>query len=147
MPKTTLRRVQCAICEDCRLNIQDVLERIDIPIIQKHFLSKEALAVLKIYEGREMSFHGNIVSLITNQCPPSEMLRQKSTRTMLFKMLHPEEADELVKELFSNWKGDNPYDQLARTRFAKNGEQERVLFNFFNMVPPMDIHAKTLSTI
>ena len=129
------------------MNIQDVLERIDIPIIQKHFLSKEALSALKIYEGREMSFHSNIISLILSQFPPAEILRQKSTRTILLKMLRPEEATGLVKMLFPNRTGSNPYNQLERMRFAKNGERERTLFNFFDMVPPEDIHEESPSAI
>ena len=90
-----------------------------------------------------MSFHNNVISLILNQFPSTEMLRQKSTRTVLFKMLHQEEAAGLVKILFPNRNDNNSYDQLVRGRFTKNGKQERALFNFFNIVTSDDVHRES----
>ena len=90
-----------------------------------------------------MSFHNNVISLILNQFPSTEMLRQKSTRTVLFKMLHQEEAAGLVKILFPNRNDNNPYDQLVRGRFAKNWKQERALFNFYNIVASDDVHRES----
>ena len=123
------------------MNIQDLLGRIDIPTIQKHFMSKEALSALKTYEGSEMSFHHSIVSLITKQFSISEMLRQESIRTMLLQRLRRDEAVELVGNLFSGSGDVNPYEFLLQTRFVKNGRKEQVLFEFFNAVPPKDVHA------
>lgn len=123
------------------MNIQDLLGRIDIPTIQKHFMSREALSALKAYEGSEMSFHHNIISLITKQFSISEMLRQESIRTILLQRLHPDEAADFVKKLFPGRGGANPYERLLQTRFTKGGRRECVLFEFFDAVPPKDIRA------
>ena len=135
------RRVLCVICEECWLNIRDLLEeRIDIPTIQRHFMSKEALSALKTYEGSEMSFHHNIISLITKQFSTSEMLRQENIRTMLLQSLRPDDAADLARKLFPGSNGSDPYKRLRKTRFTKNGEKECILFEYFNAVPPEDIH-------
>ena len=120
------------------LNVWDVLGRIDIPIIQKHFVSKESLSALKMYEGDDMSFHHNIMSLISEQFSPSEVLRRKSVRTLLLSMLRQDEATALVKEISPNHKTGNPYSQLFRTRFTKKGEMEYKLFRFFGLQQPRD---------
>ncbi len=67
--------------------------------------------------------------------------RQESIRTMLLQRLRRNEAAELVGNLFSGSGDANPYERLLRTRFVKNGRKECVLFEFFNAVPPKDVHA------
>ena len=142
MTTTRRRRVRRAICEECWLDIQDLLGRVDIITIQNHFMSKEALSALKTYEGSDMLLHHNIISLITKQFSISEILRKESIRTMLLQMLRRDEAEDLAEKLcLGSYKSD-PYERLRRTRFTKNGKKEHTLFGFFNAVPPKEVRAK-----
>ena len=129
------------------MDIQDLLGRIDIVTIQRHFMSKEALSALKTYEGSGMSLHHNIISLITKQFSISEILRKESVRTMLLQMLRQDEAEDLVGKLFPGSDKYDPYERLRRTRFTKNREKEHILFGFFNAVPPKDVRAKDRAAV
>ncbi len=70
--------------------------------------------------------------------PREQVLRNKDHRNLLFNLLQEDEAEELVKKVGIEQDG-NLYSLLKSSRFYKNSDRERVLFDFFNVdVPDTD---------
>jgi DNA repair protein RadD len=76
---------------------------------------------------------------------PVELLRDNKIRSQIFYGLRPEAARDLVSQLDIGEEGE-PYSKLIHTNFPKNGESEKILFDFFEIDIPIPILREELES-
>ena len=119
------------------MNLDAILGRIDLHDIHQYFFSKEAIEMLTLLKGGEFAIPSNLKDLISRQFPPEEMLRYQKIRSLLIDVLHKDEANDLTQRLGLDTEGGrNAYNMLRKTRFHKNSNDERILFDFFEEAVP-----------
>lgn len=119
------------------MNINDIIiNRIDQHDIQKYFISKEAIEVLRLLDEQITQNKHDLGELILNQWPHEDILRVKKLRNLMLELLNEDEAKDLIKKLNLTVSNDNIYQKLLEVRFSKNSQNEHVLFEFFNESVP-----------
>lgn len=119
------------------MNISDIIiNRIDQHDIQKYFISKEAIEVLGLLNEQITQNKHDLGDLISNQWPHEDILRIKNLRNLILELLHENEAKDLAQKLDLKVSDDNVYQKLQSVNFAKNGQNEKTLFVFFDEVVP-----------
>lgn len=115
-----------------KLDLSDIIiNRIDQYDIQKYFISKEAIEVMKLLDEKITQDKHELRKLVLKQWPHEELLRVKKLRNLILELLYEEEAEDLAKKLNLEISGDNVYKRLLNTTFTKNGQRENILFKFF----------------
>lgn len=131
------------------MNIRDILiNRIDQHDIQKYFISKEAIEVLKLLDSRITQNKHVLGELILNQWPHEDMLRIKKFRNLMLELLREDEIKELAEKLNLEISNDDAYQKLLNAKFTKNSKNEYTLFTFFDeSVPEQEEHTTTRPSI
>ena len=88
--------------------------------------------MLSLLKGEEYLLPPNLKSLISEQFPSEEMLRNQKIRNLLLDVLHEDEASNLATKLgFQSARGRSVYDLLRGSNFHKNSDNEMALFDYF----------------
>lgn len=80
------------------------------------------------------------VDIALSTTPPEQLLRDQDHRNRLFNVLDEEEAEELLNDAGIEQK-EGLYSTLKQSRFYKNTDRERALFDFFDVDLPETDHS------
>lgn len=84
----------------------------------------------------ELTKPSKLRSLVLEFHPPSDLLRDGSSRELLFDLLSPGDAQELQSHL--GLSGANPFQALREAKIAKGSNREASLFSFFGEAIPQE---------
>lgn len=114
------------------MKIESILLRLDEDELSK-LVSKPAFDILATLN-RDLLQPDRLRGMVLKMVPPDAILRQRTTRNLLFEALRPEEAKLLAGSLAL--RGNDPYRELLEAHIRKNSKKESELFEFFEEVVP-----------
>ncbi len=123
------------------MRFDDFLTRADDQTLQE-LLGAKILRLLRAVDGEGFSARRQR-QLLLEQTKPQTLLRQSRTRHILFDLLRPSEAHQLLQVL--GQKSNLPYDALRSQSFG--GAKFGVLLDFFELPPLTDETVRAVPTV
>ena len=115
------------------MNFDALLTRADDETLQ-NLLGQSAVRLITLLD-RSLATPTNLRKVLLRLHQREELLLSSQTRTVLFDLLRPDEADLLAQMLDIPAPGHD-YSALKALRAARGSERERILFGFFELRPP-----------
>lgn len=117
------------------MNLQSILVRLDEESLSK-FLSKSAFRVLKEMDKNLVRLE-SLSNMVNNKVPKAMILRDSNMRNIIFNAMRENEIMPLLSNLEIE-KHDNPAKHLQSVSFRKNSRNEGILFDYFEVEPPIE---------
>jgi len=115
------------------LNFDDLLSRTDEETLQT-LLGSSASRLVKLLDSR-LATPTNLREVLVSIYSRESLLLSKDTRTILFELLRPKEA-EILATILSASDNEDVFQALKEVKIRRRSERERALFDFFELVVP-----------
>lgn len=116
------------------MNFETFKSRFDDEILQE-LLGSSALKLISLIDPA-LASRSSLLELVIDFHSPEGLLLSKRTRSLLFELLTPVEAERLATIIGLRVGSDDVYEALKRTSFARSSAKEEALFTFFALTPP-----------
>ena len=115
------------------MNFDDLLSRASEETLQTLFGSS-AFRLVKLLDTR-LATPTNLREVLVSIYSRESLLLSKDTRTILFELLRPKQA-EILATILSASDNENVFQALKEVKIRRGSERERALFDFFELVVP-----------
>ena len=119
------------------MNFDQLISRAEDEVLQQ-LLGNSVVRLLRLINPA-LAIPSRLRQLLLDLHPPSDLLRDSSSRQLLFELLPITTAKDLLESLQVNFSND-PFEALSRLRFGKGSNLQSRLFSFFEEAPPVDVH-------
>lgn len=118
------------------MNFNTFKSRFDDSVIQD-LLGESALTLVQLIDP-QLASRSNLSQLLLDYHTPAGLLLNKNTRSLLFELLDPREAEQLATLLKLDPDTDNIYVTLQQAGIYRGSQREQRLFAYFGVpVPPV----------
>ncbi|HLO48532.1 MAG TPA: hypothetical protein VK211_08980, partial [Kamptonema sp.] len=115
------------------MNFDELLSRADEETLQTIFGSS-AFHLVKLLDSR-LATSTNLREILVSIYSRESLLLSKDTRTILFELLRPRQA-EILATILSASDHEDVFQGLKEVKIRRGSERERALFDFFELVVP-----------
>ncbi|HSF76753.1 MAG TPA: DEAD/DEAH box helicase family protein, partial [Microcoleus sp.] len=115
------------------MNFDDLLSRASEETLQSLFGSS-AFSLVKLLDSR-LATPTNLREVLVSIYSRESLLLSKDTRTILFELLRPKQA-EILATILSPSDNEDVFQALKEVKIRRGSERERALFDFFELVVP-----------
>src|SRR6476661_1096867 len=115
------------------LNFDDLLSRADEETLQT-LLGCSAFHLVNLLDSR-LATPTNLREVLVSIYSRESLLLSKDTRTILFELLRPKQA-EILATILSASDNEDVFQALKEVKIRRGSERERALFDFFELVVP-----------
>ncbi|MEG4588929.1 DEAD/DEAH box helicase [Microcoleus sp. MOSTC5] len=115
------------------MNFDDLLSRADEETLQT-LLGSSAFRLVKLLDSR-LATPTNLREVLVRIYSRESLLLSKDTRTILFELLRPKQA-EILATILSASDNEDVFQALKEVKIRRGSERERALFDFFELVVP-----------
>lgn len=121
------------------MNFSQLLSRADDQILQD-LIGGPIVRLLRLIDP-QLASPSRLRELLVHLRSPAELLRDGTSRRILFELLPMDSAIALCGEVTTATSG-SPYQSLVAETFRRGSDKERMLFSFFGEAPPTATDAK-----